>query len=188
MAQINTTQYALLGMLSFQPMSGYDIKKIIDHSISFFWSENYGHIYPVLKKMEEQELVTKQTVHTEGNPSKNLYSITDKGKALFTRWLNAPVQKKIIRLEILLKLFFGFMTDIDNMIGKVTEERKSAQAILDELAEIENHIKSNQQEALKDKPPYPLLCLNYGKFFYRAVTQWCDETIDILRKEKAKEE
>jgi PadR family transcriptional regulator AphA len=188
MARINTTQYALLGMLSFQPMSGYDLKKFTDRSISFFWSENYGHIYPVLKKMEEQKLVTKHTMHTEGKPSKNVYSITKKGQTLLSRWLEAPVRKRIFRLEILLKVFFGYRTGIDNIIGKVDAERENAQAVLTELAEIEQHIDSHQHEAEKGRPPYMRLCLNYGKYFYRAVAQWCDETIDILQKERNKEE
>ncbi|AKA68713.1 PadR family transcriptional regulator [Clostridium scatologenes] len=60
MAKINKTKYALLGVLTLSSGSGYDIKKFCDSSIGHFWNENYGHIYPVLKKMEEEELITKK--------------------------------------------------------------------------------------------------------------------------------
>jgi PadR family transcriptional regulator AphA len=185
MSQINTTQYALLGMLTFKPMSGYDLKKAIDRSISFFWSENYGHIYPVLKNLEKEGLVTKQIEHSEGKPSRHVYSITDKGQQLFDKWLAAPARKRIIRLEVLLKLFFGYKSSIENMIEKVEAERQYAEAVLEELAEIEKHIR--EHESLKDKPPYGLLCLNYGKYYYSAVCKWCDETLVILNKEKNKQ-
>ncbi|HCW53514.1 MAG TPA: PadR family transcriptional regulator, partial [Clostridium sp.] len=76
MAKANKTRYALLGVLSYQPSSGYDIKKICDNSIGYFWNENYGHICPVLKQLESENLITKFVKETEGHPQKNIYSIT----------------------------------------------------------------------------------------------------------------
>jgi DNA-binding PadR family transcriptional regulator len=38
-------------MLSLRPMSGYDIRKTVQESIRFFWSESYGQIYPALKRL-----------------------------------------------------------------------------------------------------------------------------------------
>ena len=52
MPKENKTKYAILGLLSLAPMSGYDIKIITDNSIGHFWNENFGHIYPVLGRME----------------------------------------------------------------------------------------------------------------------------------------
>jgi DNA-binding PadR family transcriptional regulator len=184
MANINTTQYALLGMLSFMPMSGYDIKKFTDMSISYFWSENYGHIYPVLKKLEENGLVVKQIEHGEGKPDKKVYSITRDGQQALKEWLAAPVQKEIYRLEILLKLFFGYWTETNNMIEKISLYKESAEKTLNKLLDIENHIKEEQHEHFKDKPPYMKLCLNYGKHFYNMVIRWCEETLNILEKSK----
>jgi len=60
MARTNTTQYAILGLLSHQPQSGYDLKKTIDGSIGFFWNENYGHLYPILRRLEKAGLVARK--------------------------------------------------------------------------------------------------------------------------------
>ncbi len=188
MANINTTQYALLGMLSFKPMSGYDIKKFTDRSISFFWSENYGHIYPVLRKLEKTGLATKKIEHGKGSPDKKIYSITEDGRRALKEWLYAPVQKEIFRLEILLKLFFGYWTETDNMIEKVLHHKESAENTLRELLEIEDHINGEPHEFLKGKPPYMKLCLNYGKLFYEMVIRWCDETLNNLEKSKKEEQ
>jgi len=46
MPKENKTKYSILGLLSRAPMSGYDIKKLTDNSISHFWHENFGHITP----------------------------------------------------------------------------------------------------------------------------------------------
>ncbi|MGA9048227.1 MAG: PadR family transcriptional regulator, partial [Dehalococcoidia bacterium] len=47
MPKINKTKYAILGLLSLKPASGYDLKKTVDWNIGFFWNENFGHIYPI---------------------------------------------------------------------------------------------------------------------------------------------
>ena len=44
----NKTKYAVLGMLSFAPKSGYEISQMIKNSTAFFWSESDGQIYPIL--------------------------------------------------------------------------------------------------------------------------------------------
>src|SRR5438132_1157029 len=47
-----STPYAVLGMLSLAPMSGYDIRKESETSIGYFWSESYGQLSPAM--MQEQ--------------------------------------------------------------------------------------------------------------------------------------
>ncbi len=50
-----TVDYIILGCLSIEPMSGYDIKRLISISTSLFYNASYGSIYPTLKKMEEAD-------------------------------------------------------------------------------------------------------------------------------------
>lgn len=45
-----TVDFIILGCLSMQPMSGYDIKRLISISTSLFYNASYGSIYPTLKK------------------------------------------------------------------------------------------------------------------------------------------
>ena len=55
--------------------------------------------------MEEEELITKEVKQTEGRPSKNVFSITEKGKEELKKWLMLPVEQEPIRSELLLKIF-----------------------------------------------------------------------------------
>jgi DNA-binding PadR family transcriptional regulator len=48
------TRFAVLGILSYGPMSGYDIKKFYEKNVAGFWSESYGQIYPILKRLAEE--------------------------------------------------------------------------------------------------------------------------------------
>lgn len=81
------SKYAILGMLSIEPMSGYDIKKEIQESISYFWTESYGQIYPVLKSLVAEKLVTKTVQKGVGKPDRHVYSLTERGRKELQTWL-----------------------------------------------------------------------------------------------------
>ena len=45
MANKKKMDYVLLGLLSHEPMTGYEIKKRLDTTLRFFWGGSYGSIY-----------------------------------------------------------------------------------------------------------------------------------------------
>ena len=57
----SSSQEVLLGLLTVEPMSGYDLGQSIRTSIGFFWNESYGQIYPTLKRLAAAGLVTAKT-------------------------------------------------------------------------------------------------------------------------------
>jgi len=79
MAKENKSRYALLGILSICPGSGYDIKKFMEQSTGNFWNESYGQIYPMLKQLVDEGLATSRTEKHEGKPERYVYALTDKG-------------------------------------------------------------------------------------------------------------
>jgi DNA-binding PadR family transcriptional regulator len=42
--ELSATAYVILGMLAWRPMSGYDVKAIVDKSTRHFWAASYGQI------------------------------------------------------------------------------------------------------------------------------------------------
>ena len=56
----------ILGLLSHEDLTGYDVKKRIDTGISFFWKGSFGNIYPALKDMEEEGLISKKDTSVGG--------------------------------------------------------------------------------------------------------------------------
>src|SRR2546428_10401874 len=83
----NTSRYAILGVLSRRPMSGYDVKKLIDRSIAHFWSESYGQIYPILNRLAAEGLAERRRERQRGQPDRHLYSLTSQGRAELPPWL-----------------------------------------------------------------------------------------------------
>ena len=95
-------------MLSIKPMSGYDIKKLIETSISNFWTESYGQIYPMLKTLVAEKLVTRTDGEAEGKTgSPRLRRLP------MPAWMSCAIGSLVTptpqvgRNELLLKLFFG---------------------------------------------------------------------------------
>lgn len=105
-------KYAILGLLNYSDMHGYRIKEHIEKNFGHMWSINFGQIYPNLKNLREEGFINMLEVapSENGGPQKKLYSITEKGRDEFTRWLaESPQGPMLIRDPFLLKFaFFGF--------------------------------------------------------------------------------
>jgi DNA-binding PadR family transcriptional regulator len=160
--------------------SGYDIKKFCDSSIGHFWNENYGHIYPVLQRMEEEGLITKEVKQNEGRPAKNIYSITKKGKEELDKWLVLPLDKEPIRSELLLKIFLSKDIPVETIIERIHGIKEESERDLIKYSEIENFLKSGKIKADKKNLTLWLTTSNYGKIGEEAKIKWCEETIKAL--------
>jgi DNA-binding PadR family transcriptional regulator len=57
----SSSKEVLLGLLTVEPMSGYDLGQVIRDSVGHFWNESYGQIYPNLKKLASEGFVSSKT-------------------------------------------------------------------------------------------------------------------------------
>jgi PadR family transcriptional regulator AphA len=78
--------HAILGMLSGLPMTGYDLSQVFDRTSGFFWPASQAQIYPELRKLERQGLLSAKTVKNGGR-TKRIYSVTGEGLGELGRWL-----------------------------------------------------------------------------------------------------
>ncbi|MBN1939195.1 MAG: PadR family transcriptional regulator [Candidatus Aminicenantes bacterium] len=178
----NRTQYAILGMLSLEPMSGYDFRKAAEQCLGFFWQESYGQIYPTLKRLLEKGHVTASARKDGGKPDKHVFTITKKGREAFRKWLDQETGVETKRNELLLKLFFGGKTSLDGQIRELESLKANNVKILAELASIEDwHWKHYDHHALT---PYWLMTIRFGVHRIKALAAWCDESIDLLKKSR----
>ncbi len=175
----NKSKYAIMGILSMGPMSGYDIKKRFEKSLAYFWSESYGQIYPILKNLAKQRLATRSIKKQEGKPDRHIYALTDKGRKALQEWMIQPVGRLIGRHEILLKLFFGQQVSLADNIRQVEHFRKLQSQKLKEIKATEEVLKADH----KDNPnlTYWLMTVRCGQYVNRAYLRWSDETLAVLK-------
>ena len=176
MPRENKTKYAVLGLLTYAPLSGYDIRRIYAQSLGNFWSESYGHIYPILKRLVDEGFATRDVQHHGGKPDRHVYTITARGRDELHRWLALPPEPHKERVELLLKLFHGWEMGSAVMIEHVKQCRAEHQALL------QNYDHYDDAMAHENEPPTPywLMTVSCGRHISKAYIEWCDETIAKL--------
>ncbi|MCB9419082.1 MAG: PadR family transcriptional regulator [Ardenticatenaceae bacterium] len=80
-------KYVVLGYLSWRPMTGYDIKKLIAESETLPWTANNNQIYRALVELHKDEWVSKTIEEQVGAPSRHVYTITEKGVQALKSWV-----------------------------------------------------------------------------------------------------
>lgn len=119
-------KYAILGLLDEEPCYGYEIKHRFEETMGDLWPISYGQLYPTLRRLTGDNLVTVQVVQGKKAVDKRVYSITEKGKALFNRWLFGE-DKKIqtsIKDEFSLSLFFAERMKRDELVSAIRKLHK----------------------------------------------------------------
>ena len=184
MAKTNKTDFALLGILNIEPMSGYDIRSFIRESIGYFWQESYGQIYPALKRLHSRRLVSKKKAKQSRGPAKFVYSLTPRGKAALVKWLASEPEPETVRIELLLKLFFGTTGNRRDQIGHL----ESLLARQRERFAQFDHVEREVLPLYVSNPSYSYWrsTLRYGQRLTEARAAWCEETLAWLKEGKSK--
>lgn len=192
--QENKSQYAILGILTIAPMSGYDIKKFTEKSMmNAFWNENYAWIYPTLKQLEQDGLVSSSSAKQAGRPARQLYTLTERGRAELCRWLGEPTSfHQIERNEHLLKLFFADQVSPSLTLEQMKLLHENLAKTLASLLDLERlasaAVASQQESGGRFYSPYRLLALDYGLQMTRAQLSWCEGSIAKLEELLSHEE
>ncbi|HLT48283.1 MAG TPA: PadR family transcriptional regulator [Rubricoccaceae bacterium] len=178
MAAVNRTEYAVLGLLALGARTGYDIKKMADEALGHFWNESFGHIYPILRRLDARGWVTSTVEPQEGRPDRKVYALTPAGEEALREWFAMPVEPVPPRNELLLKLFFAPLAPPADLRAQVEAHRELQRehlARLDALAE-----EVAREEAHNPSLPYWLLTVDYGRAALRALVAWSDDALARL--------
>lgn len=166
MGLANKTRYAILGALLEGSSTGYEIKSLMMRSTVYFWRESDSTIYPILKVLAKEGKVLSEIVSL-GKKRKEVFSITESGRAEFKAWLKSPTGSETPRNEFLLKLFF--VTDRDEMIRLFRERLEKAEKTYEEYRKIEERL-----EGLPDllRKGIRLKALRYGMAHLALEIEW----------------
>lgn len=173
-ARDQKTRFALLGMLAIEPMSGYDIRKTIDASIAHFWNESYGQIYPMLKGLAQEGLVTCKPDRKAAR-NRRVYAITAKGRLALKGWLAQPAGNERVRNELLLKLFFARNGPRDAFVHHLERYRLLHQAELTRFRAMGRDLV--REHAPRPDLPFWMMTLRFGICQSEAALRWADEAL-----------
>jgi PadR family transcriptional regulator, regulatory protein AphA len=118
-------KYAILGFLSWQSFTGYELKKIVANSEAFYWSGNNNQIYTALVQLHKEGLVTNEVQHQERLPSRKIYTITSQGLASLKEWVLTSPELPQMRKSFLVQLAWSDQLssqDLDTLLEKYQNE------------------------------------------------------------------
>jgi DNA-binding PadR family transcriptional regulator len=99
-------KFPVLGFLMEGAMTGYDLKRRFQGSVGFFYRVSDGSLYPGLKKLARDKLVTMRT-ERRGKRARKVYAITAQGRELFLTMLSEPSTPAFVHDEAQVKIYFG---------------------------------------------------------------------------------
>jgi PadR family transcriptional regulator AphA len=198
------TRFAILGLLNWKPLSGYDIKRLVEAGLSHFWSESYGHLFPTLEGLVREGLAVRKDARRHGRRSRHVYSITRKGRAALDRWLEEPSDFPSARNEFILKLFLcsheppergaRLLEEYRETLHERLTHYRESEAVLARAAR-DGETPGEVREILEDGPgdPLPLearrfrnrvflATLRHGIATIEARIDWCREALRALEE------
>ncbi|MGZ4134055.1 MAG: PadR family transcriptional regulator [Tumebacillaceae bacterium] len=180
-------RYAVLGLLSREELSGYDLTQRFAETVSHFWNAHHTQIYRELQKLEGDGLVSHQVIEQQERPDKKVYRITETGMEALFRWLSEEPKMPKMKNESLLRVSLFHLIP-------------PAQAIhfLQGSSVVHTHI-LGQMEKLRsgylDENNHPkpdligeYLTLEYGIRFMKSWIDWCDFAAQVFRDQQARAE
>lgn len=174
-------EYAILGFLVSDDLSGYDIKtRCVDGQVAHFWTADQAQIYRTLERLERNRWVYSRVQRQRGKPDRKVYSITQVGREALDAWLATPHAVPPYRDPFLIQVYFGASLPDAPLLGILERARSDRQARLGELrSRAAEHARltrsSTERAAIMAR-----LTLDAALAEERAVIDWLDDSIETL--------
>ncbi|MFE3757684.1 PadR family transcriptional regulator [Nocardia tengchongensis] len=170
-------RFALLGLLSDGPASGYDLLRTFKLSLANVWPATQSQMYTELTKLADAELIA---VTDEGPRGRKEYTITDTGLEDLRTWLTDTTPKEVHRNEALLRVFFLGVIAPAQARAYLTDIAESADREHAQLRELEKGIDWND----RDLSRYGHLALEYGARATELKRDWARWALENLPPEQ----
>ncbi|HID63899.1 MAG TPA: PadR family transcriptional regulator [Anaerolineae bacterium] len=175
-------KHALLGFLSYAPMTGYELKQHFDQSIYYFWNAKLSQIYPTLNRMKEEGLLTMEVKYQEDKPNRKVYHITDAGREELQRWLREPADLSPVRVAFLIKVFFGGRLEKEEILAQL---RRHLALRREQLAAYRGPVREVLQQnieatGLEREGFFWGLTLDMGIKYVEGWIEWCERAIEKI--------
>ncbi|MTH91924.1 MAG: PadR family transcriptional regulator, partial [Actinobacteria bacterium] len=80
----DSLEFALLGLLSQNPLHGYELRKRMGAIFGPFRALSFSVLYPQLRRMVEGGVIEESQMESTSRRSRIVYAITDKGLTRFS--------------------------------------------------------------------------------------------------------
>ncbi|MGB5435844.1 MAG: PadR family transcriptional regulator [Maribacter sp.] len=178
--KITSLDYAILGLIHQEPLSGYGIRKQFETTALGNYSSSPGAVYPALNRLQKFNLVTKSRLPEQ---KKEKFHCTSLGLNTLKEWLLLPVEITDVAKrndELLLKFAFMHKLLHKNQVLEFLQSFKiQLQLYIAELKEFHKREGAHL-------PLHGRLAFEHGLASYSATLTWCKSTISTIRNHQKK--
>lgn len=175
-------KHGILGLLNYGDMTGYEIMLVFRDSLSYFWPAQTSQIYRELQTLKKNGWVTGQSIAQTGKPDKNLFSITETGRAELHRWLvETPLPPE--KSPLLMQTFFrGELTPQENL-AFFRQLREGCGAFLADAGKPAGNV-ALYKAAVDDpqKALYWQMTVEYGILYAQMLRTWTERCMNMLEE------
>lgn len=180
-------EHILMAMLK-RPASGYDLKAEFESGAKFFWSAEFGQIYPTLQALEKKGWLKSQREPSEKGPPRKVYQRTELGDREFHAWLRSGPAIGTERFAWIAQLLhLGELNDLDETL-RFLESLHARQSFVRDV--LRNALSGLDQLHAADPGSMPneefheWLALQFGLRAIDSRVQWCEEALEVVRQRK----
>ncbi len=169
-------RHLILGLLTQQLMSGYDIKRYLKSLSWLIVSPSFGSLYSALHGLLEDGLVTMEVAPRQGRPARKIYTVTEAGRQALRKWMGQPVASGASLRAFLMRLILATSFSHTGLISHLQQRRSHVavhQAALKPIAEgLDGTMDLGQH-----------LPFGYGLTLATAELAWLDSTLEQLSQQ-----
>lgn len=166
-------RYFVLGLLARQPMSGYDIKRFVKGLSWLIGSPSSGSLYPALRSLLEEDLVSVEIVPGVDKPPRKIYSIEQVGRDTLEEWLEEPLAADASLKAFVMRLLLADSFSTDNLAAYLQQRRSQVATHQTDLSRVTESLGSETDLGMR-------LALDYGLELASAEMTWLDNALITL--------
>ena len=139
-------RHAVLGLLTVQPSTGYELTQRFDKSLANAWHASHSQIYPELAKLQDEGMVE---VVGEGARRSRTFAVTEAGRDELRRFMTEAEPVRSQRNETAVRWFLLALLEPDDRRAAVERELAYAEEYVAML-----RTTAEQLDALPHRHPF----------------------------------
>jgi DNA-binding PadR family transcriptional regulator len=171
-------RYFVLGLLAQQPMSGYDIRRFLKNLSWLIGSPGGGSIYPILRGLLQDELVTVEVFPGIDRPPRKVYTITEAGRRALQAWIEQPAEPKAPMKAFVMRLLLADSYSQASLAATFEQRRAQVVAHYNDLRQAVGVVEEDFDRGQH-------MALDYGLALASAELSWLDLTLEQLAQRSA---
>jgi DNA-binding PadR family transcriptional regulator len=176
MARSSSTRQLVLGLLTQQPMSGYDVKRFLKSLSWLIGSPSFGSVYPALHRLREDGLVTAEVVSRHDKPPRKVYTITEAGRRVLREWVAQPLAPGVSLKVFVMRLITTNSLSHDGLVAHLEQRRLQVAAHRDGLEQTVETLDGTKDCAQR-------MTFGYALALAMAELAWLDSALEKLSHE-----